>query len=198
MLLVLFLSYSIHTRIKPYLRNDLLGVGDDNADLDLDAVKRLARRQQTMSKEERRAEFSFVNTGSRSRLRERSSAGRSASSEVELVDRVSPSRHVPASNRSDVVARRQGGRSAKRPTHAKLTRVKTGRLDRLLKMDYTDHAAFDQSTSEGVWASLGVQSGSPDDGFAPRNSGNGSGKGVSAAFSSTLATSKKFLIGTIH
>ena len=261
--LICFLSYSIQINIKPYLRNDLLGVGDDNDDIDLDAIKSMARRQRTMSTEERRNRFSFVNTASRSNLR-RASHRAPSTPGIELVDRVSQ-RSVAASNeskhalgrrkveaqtidqddasRSNLVARlrafygargvtkndaelsavaavakqrdmneekimaqielkyggvggtlttlQQQSRSKSRPI-AKMTRER--RLNRLLQTD-TDHAAFDQNTSEGVWSSLGIHDG--DDGFS-RDRGLSREHDVSehVAVSSTFAISKKFVMST--
>jgi hypothetical protein len=215
-LLILFLSYTTHVRVAPYLRNDLLGDSTDN-DVNLDAIKELAVKQTSMSKEERTKSgsfFSFVNRGRGSVLRRASSLKMSAVAPTrsgkshsppraggggELVERrpQDSSSGSESKNTSDAaavdaavdgaqVSQEQRVHPQSRPKHAKLTKDKERRLSRLLRMD-VDHAAFNESTSTGIWTALGAKEGLRRGDSFMKNSGKPS---TESALS--FKTSKKF------
>ena len=229
-LLILFLSYTSHVQIAPYLRNDLLGKSPDDR-VNLEAVKELALKETTTNKEEGGkigSFFSFVNTRSRiptsvRNLRKASSLQTSAvaptisgkshspprAGGVELVeirpqDSSSGGESKGSSGATAVdeapFSQEQRTHPQSRPKHAKLTKGiprreifsrlskdKARRLSRLLQMD-AGHAAFNASTSTGIWTALGANEEiSPGDSFM-KNSDSKSSADSALSFES----SKKF------
>ena len=187
-------------------------------DVDLNAIKELAvKRTTSMSKEERETSgrfFSFVDTGRSSVLRSASSLQTSAGTPTRSGESQSPPR---AGEGIELVERRpqdasSGGESKgtsdaaavdvdevpfsqeqrvhpqSRPKHAKLSRDKKRRLSRLLHMD-VDHAAFNESTSMGVWSALGAKEGLRKGDSFMKNSGSSKPSTESAL---SFKASKKF------
>ena len=92
---------------------------------------------------------------------------------------------------ADVAPSSQRVHPKSRPKHATLTKDKSRRLMRLLQLD-VDHAAFDQSTSTGVWSALGAKEGRRRGDSFMENSVD-SKQAPTTKFSSLL-TSKKFFM----
>ena len=206
-LMVIFLSYTTHVRAAPYLRNDLLGANEASTkDVNIEAIKNRALKQTSKSNDG--SFFSFVNTGTHkmralrrastlpsSAVTPKKSCKSTSSPGIELVERI-PRASVGGNNTEgsniaasgDEVPSSQQVHPTSRPKHAKLTRDKARRLSRLLELD-VNHAAFDQSTSTGIWSALGAK-----DGLRREDSFMKDSKRVPPTKASSFLTSKKFFM----